>query len=210
MSGIRDYGWQEEIYRRMMFSFLDSLLLAVGLAMDCFAVSVATGIGQKTRIDGREFDGLKRKMAVCFGVMQMLMPVVTIVLGQYFADVIGQYNHWVSLVILTILGGKMIVEDLRGEDGDGELKGVTAREIMFLGVATSIDALSVGLLFVTYSLAETLVTLGLIGLASYVLSVVGMNLGKKFGAKMEGLHAGTIGGVILVVIGIKIMIMHYV
>jgi putative Mn2+ efflux pump MntP len=183
---------------------LTVFLIAVGLAMDAFAVSLATGctLGEKVRA------GHVLRMAGTFGGFQALMPFVGWLGGIRLADILGPFDHWVAFVLLAFIGVKMVVEGVRHDDCDVPSKKDPTRGLVLvmLGVATSIDALAVGLSF-GVTRAAIVVPCVIIGLVCAAFSgfglVFGRKLGCRFGSRME-----IVGGVVLVAIGVKIAVEH--
>lgn len=175
------------------------LLIAVGLAMDAFAVSIARGMAA-------DRDRFKQAvtLAALFGVFQMLMPAVGWLVGHNFADAIEAVGHWVAFGLLVFIGVKMIYDALRGDGDEGErLTLVTA---LVLAVATSIDALMVGLsfAFLESSVLEPIIMIGTVTFALCLPGFVfGSRLGKLFGEKVR-----IVGGAILILIGLRILVEH--
>ena len=183
--------------------FFNSLLLGVGLAMDAFSVSLANGLREpKMR--------LRRMcaMAAVFAVFQALMPLIgwlcvhTIV--QYFSA-FEKLIPWIALALLCWIGGKMLLEGIRGEESEAEEGGVGIVALLVQGVATSIDALSVGFTIAEYNWLMALVCALLIAAVTFVICLGGIALGKKFGTRLAG-RAGILGGAILIFIGLEIFI----
>ncbi|MFA6884169.1 MAG: manganese efflux pump MntP family protein [Paludibacteraceae bacterium] len=178
------------------------ILLAIALAMDCFAVSLANGIAL------RQFRWIPiLKMAFLFGLFQGVMPVFGWLLGLGFKSIIEQWDHWIALAILSMLGLKMIHESLSEKKDESESTPALGwKSLVLLAIATSIDALATGLMFVSCSKIFLLAVL-IIGLVSFVFSFVGNTLGiycgKRFDFKVE-----ILGGVVLIGIGIKIFMEH--
>lgn len=182
-------------------------LLAVGLAMDCFAVSIASGILLK-RAQWRPM----LVMAVSFGLFQALMPLTGWIGARTFSHLIESVDHWIAFGILAFLGGRMIRESFKDEDRRHEYDPTRLKVVLALAVATSIDALAVGVSFAFLGIKQfpaILSTIGIIGFVSFALSMAGLMLGIRFGGSMaRKLHAELLGGVILVIIGTKILIEH--
>jgi len=187
-------------------SILNVVLIAVGLAMDCFAVSLGTGCGLKEKIR----PGHVIRMAGAFGLFQALMPVFGWLGGVSLADTLSRFDHWIAFGLLAFIGVKMIVEAVRDNECEVPARRDPTRGLVLLGlaVATSIDALAVGLSFglVRYPIVVPAV---IIGLVSAAFSTVGLLFGRKlgcaFGKKME-----IAGGVVLVLIGVKVVVEHLV
>ena len=183
--------------------FFNSLLLGVGLAMDAFSVSLANGL-HEPQMRRRRMCG----MAAVFAVFQALMPLIgwlcvhTIV--QYFRS-FEKLIPWIALVLLCFIGGKMLLEGLRGKEAEEEVGGVGVAALLLQGVATSIDALSVGFTIAEYNWLMALVCALLIALVTFAICLGGIALGKKFGTRLAG-RAGILGGAILIFIGLEIFI----
>jgi len=184
---------------------LSVFLLAFGLSMDAFAVSVSNGIC---------YPGERKKLlaaAVSFGVFQALMPLIGYFVGETFSRYVEAVDHWIALVLLGFLGGKMLVEaihDLRHPEEDHCAVFFTYKLILTQSVATSIDALAAGVtLAVTFPNTDPFLAVGLIGVTTAVCCIFGGLLGKRFGAMMKE-KAAVLGGVILIAIGIKIFVEH--
>ena len=183
--------------------FFNSLLLGVGLAMDAFSVSLANGL-REPKMRFRRISG----MAAVFAVFQALMPLIgwlcvhTIV--QHFRS-FEKLIPWIALVLLCWLGGKMLLEGIRGEESKMEEGGVGIAALLVQGVATSIDALSVGFTIAEYNWLMALVCALLIAVVTFAICLGGIALGKKFGTRLAG-RAGILGGAILIFIGLEIFI----
>ncbi|MDD7528891.1 MAG: manganese efflux pump MntP family protein [Bacteroidales bacterium] len=185
-------------------SYFEICLLSVGLAMDCFAVSIASSVAHGC------YDWPKiLRMAVTFGFFQGAMPLIGWLAGVGFAEQIAKIDHWLAFGILGFLGGKMAFESLRGDAHDdtrtpfGSLK-----MLLLMAVATSIDALATGLIFVPLgNLVYTAV--GIIALGSFLFTLAGCVVGITFGKRFK-LNVELIGGIILFGIGLKILIEHLV
>lgn len=172
-------------------------ILAVGLSMDAFAVSICKGLslGKIT----------KKNMAVAgawFGGFQALMPLIGYFLGSFFADMITKYAHWIAFVLLLFIGGNMIKEAL-GEDEEVN-PSMDVKEMFLLAVATSIDALAVGVTF-AFLKVSIVPAVSFIGCITFVCSAAGVKIGSVFGAKYRS-KAELCGGIILILIGIKIVL----
>jgi manganese efflux pump family protein len=179
--------------------FVTIILIAVGLAMDAFAVSIAKGITVKR--DRRRTAIL---LASLFGGFQALMPVIGWLAGLGLKDMIMEIDHWIAFGLLAFIGVKMIYESTKSESDEGS--DVTLTIALTLAVATSIDALMVGLGF-AFLETSILVPVAVIGLVTLALSLVGFvfgsGLGKVFGKKIQ-----IVGGLILILIGTKILVEH--
>ncbi len=184
-------------------SWLNIFGIAVALAMDAFAVSVATGITVK-EVTGRHVF----RIAWHFGLFQFLMPVAGWFAGRAVAAHIKTYDHWVAFFLLSLIGGKMLLDVIRNRpDGTSETKDPTrGLTLLTLAVATSIDALAVGI-----SLAMLRVSIWVpsvvIGLVAGILSMIGIRFGDRIGSRCER-WAGLMGGLMLVGIGVRILVTH--
>lgn len=184
-------------------SFLELFLIAVGLSADAFSVSVCKGLNMRKL-------NLKHAyvIALFFGVFQAVMPLLGYLLGTGFSEYIEKYDHWIAFVLLAFIGGKMALEAIREKDGESEEKTDTLSigELTILAVATSIDALAVGITF-AFLKVNILPSVLLIGVTTFALSLGGVLLGNRFGAKYKS-KAEIAGGVILILIGLKILLEH--
>ncbi len=174
-------------------------LIAVGLSMDAFAVSVCKGLSVKE---------LRPRHALLaglyFGGFQFLMPLAGWLLGYRFEEMITSVDHWIAFVLLGLIGGNMIKESFSEEEEMND--DFSVKTMLLLAVATSIDALAVGITFAFLSV-KILPAAGLIGVTTFLLSVVGIYIGRAFGAKYKA-GAERAGGVILILIGLKILLEH--
>lgn len=186
-------------------SFVELFLIAVGLAMDAFAVSICKGLQMK-KINYRH----GAVIALFFGVFQGVMPLLGWFLGSSFGSYITRADHWVAFVLLAFIGGKMIYEALHGDDDEEMSEGgdtLDIKELLILSVATSIDALAVGITFALLPDTNIWVSITAIAVVTFVLSLVGVVIGNRFGTKYKN-KAELFGGVILVLIGLKILLEH--
>ena len=186
---------------------LEIWLLAVGLAMDCFAVSIASGIILK-RMQLRPM----LVMAFFFGFFQALMPLLGWIGASFFSHLIENIDHWIAFAILAFLGGRMVMESFKDEDCKNEYDPTSLKVVLALAVATSIDALAVGVSFAFLgirSLPSILSPISIIGFVSFALSIIGLIFGICFGCGIaRKLRAELWGGIILIIIGTKILIEH--
>ncbi|MDE6024810.1 MAG: manganese efflux pump MntP family protein [Lachnospiraceae bacterium] len=181
---------------------IELFILAVGLSMDAFAVSVCKGLATKSI-------NVKQMVlaGVWFGGFQALMPVIGYLLGQAFAGAIKKYDHWVAFVLLVFIGGNMIREAFSdGDDSNESNDSFGARTMLIMAVATSIDALAVGVTF-AFLQVNIFAAVTMIGVTTFTLSFVGVKVGNVFGAKYEK-KAELSGGIILILIGLKILLEH--
>lgn len=186
---------------------LEIWLIAVGLAMDCFAVSIASGIIMK-RILIRPM----LTIAFFFGLFQALMPLLGWIAASTFSRQIESIDHWIAFAILVFLGGRMVKVSFKDDDCKHEFDPTRLKIVLALSVATSIDALAVGVSFAFLGmkgLAGILPPAGIIGLVSFALSAAGLMFGVRFGCGIaRKLRAERWGGIILIIIGTKILIEH--
>lgn len=183
-------------------NILTIVIIAVGLAMDAFAVSVAAGAAQKELKIAHAL-----RMAFFFGAFQAVMPLIGWLAGLSFKDAIVAYDHWVAFGLLAAIGGKMIYESFKLKGAEEKATDVSSlMVVLVLAVATSIDALAVGitLTLITEHVAAAVITIGVI---TFILSYIGCWLGEKVGHLFEN-RIEIIGGIILIGIGIKILIQH--
>lgn len=184
------------------------VLLAVGLSMDAFAVSICKGLGMKK---------INLKVAVVlglfFGGFQAGMPVIGWALGSQFMGIIGPIDHWIAFILLAFIGGKMLWEaftedeDEDEDEGDGkDAEKIDLGEYLILAIATSIDALAVGISFAALSV-DIMPAVSLIGITTFIFSVAGVVIGHTFGARYEK-PATIVGGVVLILIGLRILLEH--
>ncbi len=182
---------------------IEILLIAVGLSMDAFAVSLCKGLKMQ-RVNHRH----AFVISLFFGGFQALMPLIGWVLGSQFERYIAAIDHWVAFALLAIVGTKMIIEAVKGESEEQDCSNdhLDLKELVILAVATSIDALAVGISFAFLDV-KILPAVLLIGLTTFVLSYAGVALGNRFGSRYKS-KAELAGGVILVLIGLKILFEH--
>ena len=189
--------------KTIIIFFLNSVLLGVGLAMDAFSVSLANGLNEP-QMSKKRMCGI----AGVFALFQWFMPMIgwicvhTIVT---YLKVFEKFIPWIALALLVYIGGKMLVEGIRNKEEESESGGVGFRELMVQGVATSIDALSVGFTIAEYGFLMALISTVIIGAVTFIICFAGLGLGKKFGTKLAG-KASILGGIILIGIGIEIFV----
>ena len=181
-------------------SFLELLLVAVGLSMDAFAVAVCRGLEMR-RIDYRQ----ALLIAVFFGGFQALMPAVGYLLGAGFEHYISAFDHWIAFALLAFIGGKMIWEAVRGGEEE-QPQELDLKMLLMMAVATSIDALAVGITF-AFLRMDILSSALTIGATTFLISFGGVAAGNRFGARYKQ-KAEIVGGVVLVLIGVKILLEH--
>ena len=182
---------------------VELFLVAVGLSMDAFAVAICKGLGMK-RLD----IGQALVIALFFGGFQALMPAIGWLLGSQFAHIVEPIDHWIAFALLAFIGGKMLVDALRGDEEEEAASDASLdlRELAMLAIATSIDALAVGVTFAFLQMDIVFPVL-FIGVTTFVLSFAGVAIGHQFGSRWE--KPSTIaGGVVLILIGCKILLEH--
>ena len=189
-----------------MMNFLDILLLSIALAMDCFTVSIISGVILKEKRWG-----VITRMSFFFGLFQAAMPFIGWLGTKHFAQYIEAFDHWIAFGLLAFLGGKMIRESFSDEE-EQQFNPKNLRTQLVLAVATSIDALAIGISFACTgyrAFAQIAYPLLIIGLVSFMFSFVGYRLGVRFGKSIaRKLKPELLGGIILIVIGIKILLTH--
>ena len=182
-------------------TLFELFLIAVGLSMDAFAVSVCKGLSTRE---------LKAKhylsVGAWFGGFQALMPLLGYLLGSSFEGYINNFDHWIAFALLAVIGGNMIKESFE-EDEEKADDSFAFKTMLLLAVATSIDALAVGITFALLPDVNIVAAVSFIGLTTFVLSAVGLKVGNIFGLKYKS-KAEFVGGVILILIGLKILLEH--
>lgn len=181
-------------------SLLELFIIAVGLSMDAFAVSVCKGLSMQ-RMRGR--DALI--IGLYFGGFQGLMPLIGYLLGSRFKQAITAYDHWIAFILLAVIGFNMIKESLDKETESCDAS-VHMKDMLILAVATSIDALAVGVTF-AFLQVRIIPAISFIGCTTFVLSIIGVKVGTVFGCKYKS-RAELAGGLILVFMGCKILVDH--
>ena len=182
--------------------FVNSILFGIGLAMDAFSVSVANGLNEP--------DMKKNKaaaIAVTFGVFQFAMPLIGWICVHTILNLFSELSKfipWIALILLTYIGGKMIYEGIKGSSEQGSTR-LTFKALIIQGIATSIDALSVGFTISDYSFGPALLESLIIGLTTSVICMLGLRIGRIAGSKLTG-KANIVGGIILILIGVEIFI----
>jgi len=185
--------------------FLELFLIGVGLSMDAFAVAICQGLSM-TKIKW----GHALTVGLYFGGFQALMPLLGWALGKQFEHYITSIDHWIAFFLLLFIGGKMIIESFK-KDKDSDEKPeyeekLDLKELTLMAVATSIDALAVGVTF-AFLQVNILTSITVIGSVTFILSALGVGVGHKFGVKYKN-KAELCGGIILVLIGVKILLEH--
>lgn len=188
-------------------NFIELLIIAIGLSMDAFAVSIGKGLSLKKIKLSHAL-----KVGLWFGGFQALMPLIGYLLGSTFAEAVSAFDHWVAFILLSLIGGNMIKESLEKDDDNAcdcnkkNKNGFGLTTMFTLAVATSIDALAIGVTFAFFKVAiiPAIIT---IGITTFIFSVSGLKIGNIFGCKYKS-HAELFGGAILILIGLKILIEH--
>ena len=192
--------WLKELNWRRM-EIIEILLLGISLSMDAFAVSVCKGLSMKE---------INWKKAIIigsyFGIFQALMPVIGYILWSTFESLVTNIDHWIAFVLLVLIGGNMIREALSKEENDNYNDDVDFKTMSILAIATSIDALAIGITFVFLNVNVSF-AVTLIGITTFIISLIGVKLGNKFGSNYKS-KAGIAGGIVLILIGIKILLEH--
>lgn len=192
--------------------YRQSILLGVALAMDACAVSMANGLNEPKMARWKHV-----LIALVFGVFQALMPLIGYFVGHAFIEYIEKFIPWIALILLGFLGGKAIVSSVKeikeakletNEEKEPTLKTLTIKLLLVQAIATSIDALSVGLTISDYSIVEAIVCALIIALVTIIICLVAVQIGKKFGDAL-GSKAEILGGIILIVIGLEIFISSF-
>lgn len=178
-------------------SFIELFILAIGVSMDAFAVSVCKGLSL----------GTINKKHMCtagawFGGFQALMPLIGYYIGHFFADMITRYDHWIAFILLAVIGGNMVKESFEGEEKVDD--SMDAKSMFLLAVATSIDALAVGV-SLAFLKVSILPAVSFIGVVTFICSAAGIKIGSVFGEKYKS-KAELCGGLILLLIGLKILL----
>ena len=186
--------------------FLKSILLGAGLAMDAFSVSLANGLNEP-KMKASKMCGV----AGIFAGFQFAMPMIGWICVSTVARLFGVFEKfipWIALILLAYIGGKMLYEGIKNKGGDDEKPRVGLKGLLVQGVATSIDALSVGFTIAEYNGVEALLACLLIGAVTFIICFFGLAIGKKAGTKLAG-KAGILGGLILIGIGLEIFITSF-
>lgn len=182
---------------------VELILLAVGLSLDAFSVSICKGLGM-ARVNWLT----TLELALAFGLFQAGMPLIGWALGSQFLWLIEPVDHWIAFILLALIGGGMIREALEGQ-GDierGSIDHVPLNELLMLAVATSIDALASGIALAPLEI-DIVCAVSLIGIITFCLSIAGVLIGNRFGARHRRI-ASIVGGAILILIGAKVLLEH--
>lgn len=186
--------------KKTVMDFFTILLLSVSLAMDCFAVSCTAGLTQPN---------LKWRnillFSFSFGFFQAMMPLLGYLLGVTISQFISRFAPWIAFAILTFIGGKMIWEGVR-DNGETMVDMTSLKRVLILSVATSIDALAVGFSFSLLEDTSISLTVIMIGIVSFLASIIGYNLTRILGKRMKANITEIVGGIVLIGIGLKILL----
>lgn len=181
-------------------SLIELFLIAVGLSMDAFAVSVCKGLAMpKCTFKKAAIVGL------WFGGFQALMPAIGYILGAQFQETIASIDHWIAFVLLALIGGNMIHEALDNDEEEADAS-LDVKAMFLLAVATSIDALAIGITF-AFLKVNIIPAVCFIGIVTFIISFAGVKIGNVFGARYKN-KAEIVGGVILILLGLKILLEH--
>ncbi len=180
---------------------LEIIIIGTILALDAFAISIYEGISMKKM-------NYKNTIIIAFyfGIFQAIMLVIGYLLGSAFSDFVASVDHWIAFILLVIIGGKMIKDSTDHKKKKKKNSKVDAKAMILLAAATSIDALAIG---VTFGFLEINIFLAatIVGTITFLLSMAGVKIGNKFGNKLQN-KAELIGGIILIIIGLKILLEH--
>ena len=179
---------------------IELFLIAVGLSMDAFAVSVCKGLAMpKCTFKKAAIVGL------WFGGFQALMPAIGYILGAQFQETIASIDHWIAFVLLALIGGNMIHEALDNDEAEADAS-LDVKTMFLLAVATSIDALAIGITF-AFLKVNIIPAVCFIGIVTFIISFAGVKIGNVFGARYKN-KAEIVGGIILILLGLKILLEH--
>ena len=184
---------------------VSSVLLGIGLAMDAFSVSIINGLQEPTMKGSK-----KLLIAFVFGFFQFAMPLIGWLCVHALLETFKKMENfipWIAFILLLYLGGKMLLEGIQAKEEDLQQKSITFSTLMIEGIATSIDALSVGFAIAEYTLVDALISTGIIGIVTGIISYIGVFLGQKVPIKKPH-RASILGGIILILIGVQILYTH--
>lgn len=184
-------------------SLIELLLIGIGLAMDAFAVSICKGLAM-SKIN------YKKAIVIAgfFGVFQAAMPFIGYYLGLSFSDKISAIDHWIAFVLLVLIGANMVKESMSKEEEEAGCKDESLRlgDLIMLSIATSIDALAIGVTFAFFEVS-IVPAVSIIGIVTFIICIIGVKVGNVFGERYRS-KAELAGGIILIVMGIKILVEH--
>ena len=181
-------------------TILEILLIAIGLAMDAFAVSICKGLSMK-KINWKK----ALIVGAYFGIFQALMPIIGYFLGSTFEDLVTHIDYWIAFVLLVAIGGNMLKE-VFANNSENCNDNVDFKTMLILAIATSIDALAIGITF-AFLQVNIWISAIIIGIVTFAISIIGVKIGNKFGDRYER-RAEIVGGFILIFMGIKILLEH--
>lgn len=179
---------------------IELFLIAVGLSMDAFAVSVCKGLAMPKCTFKKA-----ASVGLWFGGFQALMPAIGYILGAQFQEAIASIDHWIAFVLLALIGGNMIHEALDNDEEEADAS-LDVKTMFLLAVATSIDALAIGITF-AFLKVNIIPAVCFIGIVTFIISFAGVKIGNVFGARYKN-KAEIVGGVILILLGLKILLEH--
>lgn len=182
-------------------SIISIILIAIGLSMDAFAVAITIGIN----VNNEERNKVAIRCGIYFGIFQGIMPFLGWLLGIRFTKYIQSIDHWIAFVLLTLIGLKMIIDGFNN-DNEKKVKEYNSKTFLILAIATSIDALAIGVTFAFLNI-NILLAVAIIGITTFVLSITAIYIGKIIGSLIKN-KAGIFGGIILFIIGLKILLEH--
>ncbi len=183
---------------------VELLLIGIGLSMDAFAVAICKGLNMK-KVNKIQC----LVIALFFGGFQALMPLIGWLLGKQFEVYITSVDHWIAFILLALIGGNMVKESMEKDEGEKEgecPQKLDIKELFLLAIATSIDALAVGITF-AFLQVQIVPAITIIGITTFVISIIGVFVGNIFGSKYKN-KAELAGGIILILIGLKILLEH--
>lgn len=180
--------------------FLETVLVAIGLAMDAFAVSVCKGLSMFKMNWKKAFT-----IAIYFGIFQMVMPLLGFLLGIGFSEWIEAIDHWIAFILLGFIGLNMI-KNVKNDENESDNASLDLKTMTLLAIATSIDAFAVGVTF-AFLRVEIIKAVVIIGIVTLGISAFGVIIGNKFGNKLQN-KAELLGGVVLIIMGFKILLQH--
>jgi len=182
-------------------SYIEIVLIAIGLSMDAFAVSIMLGLSvQKPTLKQYLLPG------IYFGFFQALMPLIGYYTGSLFAEKIQKFEHWIAFGLLTIIGANMIKESFSKDEEKHDDNKFKFINMLLLAIATSIDALAIGVTFAFFKI-NIFAAIAIIGLTTFCISICGVKIGNIFGVKFKS-KAELLGGIVLVALGLKILLEH--
>ena len=185
-----------------MSDFISILIIAIGLSADCFAVSISGSVAIQRTTPLQII-----RTAFTFGLFQAIMPVIGWLIGRNLVTFVADYDHWIAFALLLLIGSRMIWESIHDHEDKKRKTDITrGLTLLTLAIATSIDALAVGLTFAFLQISIALAS-STIGIIAFIVTILGFLLGKKLG-QLIGKRAEIIGGIVLIAIGIRILLSH--